>query len=552
MSLIRPKAYSYVRMSRDTQLKGDSLRRQREASQTYADRHGLDLVDDFGMEDLGVSGWRGENLQSGNLGRFLNAVKSGEVKKGSYLLVEAFDRISRLPPVQALQPVLDLVNNGITVVTLDDERQFSSDNFDFLGLIISITKMSRAHEESDRKSDRVGKAWANKRALANDIKLTKRCPTWLEMSDDRKSFRIVEERAAVVRRIYDDAIAGMGAFSIVRRLKAERVPTFGRSEKWGMSTIHKLLNSPAVIGDFQPNRLVNGKRQPVGEVIKNYFPRIIADETFYAARKARENRREGGGGAKGKRFSNLFTKIATCGECGGKMQFENKGVGPKGGTYLVCDNLRSGSDCPTVRWKYKDFEASFLAFVSEIDLGSIQVVDVDGEARAKQEREIAAIEGELSAEEQVRQTAFDLHKTKVSVQFIAAKIEQSEAKTTLLKAELVQKKESLGSQIAAVQNYYENREALLKLIDRIRDHNSNDIFRERSMIAARLRTLIANVDVHAIADTPHFNVRFKNGRERMVFPDPHDPMKFVQQSVGDDNEGVMEYPDGRTDPLMDD
>ena len=114
-------------MSRDTQLKGDSLRRQREACLSYADRHGLELVDDFALEDLGVSGWTGANIQSGNLGRFLEAVRQGEVAKGSYLLVEAFDRISRLPPLKALQPVLDLVNNGIVVVTLDDKKRFTAD-----------------------------------------------------------------------------------------------------------------------------------------------------------------------------------------------------------------------------------------------------------------------------------------------------------------------------------------------------------------------------------------------------------------------------------------
>ncbi len=173
----RPKAYSYVRMSRDTQLKGDSLRRQREACLKYAAQHGLELVDDFAMEDIGVSGWTGANIESGNFGRFLEAVRKRDVPKGSYLLVEAFDRISRLPPLQALQPFLDLVNNGIVLVTLDDEKQFTHETMTFEDLIVSIVRMSRANEESVRKSDRVSKAWKNKRDSIDNLKLTRRCPS---------------------------------------------------------------------------------------------------------------------------------------------------------------------------------------------------------------------------------------------------------------------------------------------------------------------------------------------------------------------------------------
>ncbi|WP_369726582.1 recombinase family protein [Bradyrhizobium sp. LLZ17] len=75
-------------MSTDLQLKGDSLRRQREASRKYAERHGLELVDDDRWHDIGVSAYSGKNIASGRFGEFLEAVRAGEVEKGSYLLVE--------------------------------------------------------------------------------------------------------------------------------------------------------------------------------------------------------------------------------------------------------------------------------------------------------------------------------------------------------------------------------------------------------------------------------------------------------------------------------
>jgi DNA invertase Pin-like site-specific DNA recombinase len=90
-----PRAYSYVRFSTPDQMKGDSLRRQTSAAEEYAERHGLILDTDLTFRDLGVSGFRGRNAEDGRLADFLAAVQTGTVHRGSYLLVENLDRISR-------------------------------------------------------------------------------------------------------------------------------------------------------------------------------------------------------------------------------------------------------------------------------------------------------------------------------------------------------------------------------------------------------------------------------------------------------------------------
>jgi DNA invertase Pin-like site-specific DNA recombinase len=172
-----------------------------EASRRYAENHGLDLDQEFNLHDIGVSGFRGRNIENGNFGRFLDAVRSGQIERGSYFLVESFDRMSRQEPIQALQPFMDIVNAGIVLVTLDDERVFRG-KISFEDLIISIAKMSRANEESARKSDRLAKAWGAKRATADTKKLTARCPSWLRLSPDRQSFEIIEANAAIVRKMF--------------------------------------------------------------------------------------------------------------------------------------------------------------------------------------------------------------------------------------------------------------------------------------------------------------------------------------------------------------
>jgi DNA invertase Pin-like site-specific DNA recombinase len=71
-------------MSTDPQLLGDSRRRQLEASRAYAAAHGLELAEGAELEDIGISAFKGANVSEGALGRFLQAVKSGSIKSGSY------------------------------------------------------------------------------------------------------------------------------------------------------------------------------------------------------------------------------------------------------------------------------------------------------------------------------------------------------------------------------------------------------------------------------------------------------------------------------------
>ena len=112
------KAYSYVRFSTPEQMKGDSLRRQLEQSRRWADEHNVEL--DESLQDIGVSGFKGKNRTEGALGRFLDLVQHGKIERGSYLLVESLDRLSREEVLSALASFTFIVKAGVTIVTLQD------------------------------------------------------------------------------------------------------------------------------------------------------------------------------------------------------------------------------------------------------------------------------------------------------------------------------------------------------------------------------------------------------------------------------------------------
>jgi DNA invertase Pin-like site-specific DNA recombinase len=170
---MKPRAYSYLRMSTELQLKGDSKRRQLDASMAYAEEHGLELADDGHLreigisarrlEDIGVSAFKGANVRDGALGQFLAAVKAGSVERGSYLLVESLDRLSREEILRAHSLFLGIVQSGINLVTLADNRVYAAKTTNTVDMITSLVIMERAHEESKTKSMRVGAAWRQKR-----------------------------------------------------------------------------------------------------------------------------------------------------------------------------------------------------------------------------------------------------------------------------------------------------------------------------------------------------------------------------------------------------
>src|ERR1700722_19718602 len=121
-----PTAYSYQRFSSLQQKHGASLDRQLEAAKAYAHNHSL-ILDASTYRDLGVSAFRSKNAESA-LGAFIEAVEAKKIQKGSYLLIESLDRLSRDKVPTALRLLLSLTERGIVIVTLMDEQVYSEAN----------------------------------------------------------------------------------------------------------------------------------------------------------------------------------------------------------------------------------------------------------------------------------------------------------------------------------------------------------------------------------------------------------------------------------------
>jgi len=320
---VQPRAFSYVRFSTPEQMKGDSLRRQVEAAEEYARRHGLTLDTKLTFRDLGVSGFRGRNAEVGRLADFKRAVEDGLVPEGSYLLVENLDRISRQYARKAIRVLEDIVDMGITVVTLSDGRAYDRKtlNEDMTSFILAILTFMRAHEESAVKGKRLKASWEARRKRARETKrpVGTVYPSWLKRENDQ--WVIVNDKAEVVRRIFARYVSGEGLHKIASDLNAEGVPTLRGAHIWVKSTIARLLDNPAVIGTYVPTEFVSdgngGTVRTTLDPIEGYFPPIIDRDTWDRVRSMRSQRSVP---MDPDRVNpNVVAGLAKCPECGSTM-----------------------------------------------------------------------------------------------------------------------------------------------------------------------------------------------------------------------------------------
>jgi len=287
------------------------------------------------------------------------------------------------------------LNAGINIVTLTDPpKVFEHDSTNELDIIISVVMMSRAHDESRTKSDRVGKAWKAKQDKARDGKpVAKTLPSWLRYEDGQ--YHLIPDRVSTVQRIYQLAIDGYGKGRIAQILNAEGIKSFkaglGKfSGTFGTSSIDKVLSNKAVMGLYQPKSRNGGKGklEPLGEPIEGYYPVIVHPDTFHAAKAAVEARRTGKATKQSDNF-NVWQGVIRCALCGAALHMTNKGKPPRGAKYLSCANNRKGiCKAPLIRLDHS--EQLLPLILARLD--SMALVKDSG---AKLAKDLSAVEGRI-------------------------------------------------------------------------------------------------------------------------------------------------------------
>lgn len=513
---------SYLRMSTSEQLKGSSLERQRKIIADFAAKNGLSLDESHAIEDIGRSSFS-DDAEQKQLARFFTDLEAGRFSPGDVFALENIDRLTRRGPMDAILKVNTILSKGLKLAIISDNEQKIIDDVNDVFTIITLSiDASRSHGESKNKSDKGLINWDLKRKLAasHGVAMTAQAPAWLDteifyLLDESKGKQIKRrryvlnpEKAETVRLIFELFQNGNGSLKIKNILNERNIPTFKGAEYWEPSIISKILRNPATYGFYQPQKQGTGKRDliPAGEPIEGYFPAVVSRETFEQCQRITEanNTRKG---RKGKLFTNLFTGLLKCVDCGGPVHLLNPGIDkrakvPKSVNYIVCKKGKFTRDCILKRLRYDDFEAVMLKAIQEINLADVLNENNPLEQLIKQ---IRAIETKIEKNQKLLenfQKSFIENGDLPGFMIEAAK--NAENSNKLLEIERTE----LQAQMSQLNVYNTNIE------NAIEELKNNGTYETRAKINLVLHEIIKTIVIDF--ELVDYAITFKNGVKRFV------------------------------------
>jgi DNA invertase Pin-like site-specific DNA recombinase len=369
-----PRAYSYIRFSSKKQERGDSVRRQLELAKSYCIQHDLTLDESLKIDD-GISAYTGDNRHFGALNSFLHKIESGEIEKGSLLLIEALDRLSR----EGMWPAADLmrriVNGGVDVVTLSDNKTYTANNISDIGTAFTMMiGFAVANEESAKKSKRTLATWVNKQKLATENKKPKTAmiPWWLGLDKEKDLFYLKDHEASIVKDIFEKYCEGYGRLRIAKYLN-DTYETVQHANKkhpkmWYDSSVNHVLLNESVIGIHHYIDPISKEKKK----IENYYPSAISFELWSASKAVRRSKQQTFTGGK-QPLKNIFAHLIFCSDCGGPLMRASNTDKRRGTIFkFSCQNGRAGkTNCGCKGWLYEEVEDKLLKSLSEVNFSSI-------------------------------------------------------------------------------------------------------------------------------------------------------------------------------------
>ncbi|MDR2288590.1 MAG: recombinase family protein [Serratia marcescens] len=307
-------AYSYVRFSTKVQATGTSLERQLKASKEFCIKHQLELSP-ISFNDLGISGYKA--VRRPELEQMLEAIKSGDIQPGSYILIEAIDRLSR-KGISHTQDVLKaILSHGVNVAFVGEDSKTLMNTVltkeslnDLSSVILVALAADLAYKESLRKSKLVkaAKAIARDKAKSGKV-LPARVSFWLEYQSDHYVFN---DKLSIIKDIVRLRQEGKGYRTIASYLNDRGIPS-PTGKKWTHSSIVVILNNHSLYGAYQTNQMIDGQLVP-DTLIPDYYPALITYEEFLQLKGDGVNSAAGA-----KPSDNPFAGLIRC-QCGSSMR----------------------------------------------------------------------------------------------------------------------------------------------------------------------------------------------------------------------------------------
>lgn len=398
--------YSYLRFSSLKQKSGTSADRQMDYARRWAADNGMVLDESLTMRDEGLSAYHQKHIKSGALGAFLSAIHEGRIPRGSVLIVEGLDRLSRAEPILAQAQMAQIINADITVVTAADGKRYNRDGLKAnpMDLVYSLLVMIRAHEESETKSQRARaalrkhcEAWGTDSQRPARIG---RAPHWLRRVDGE--WRLIEALAAGILAALAMFRRGWGHARIFEAMQRDGQRLTGSAPN--SNQLYRIIRNPALMG---------AREMRIGDDVfrlEKFYPALISPEEFAELQMLMAQRARTGG-AVAKAIPGVITGagLAWCGYCGGAMAANNiiarrraDGSLSDGNRRIACTCHTTKKPCPyPASSSVAPIEQAIMAFCAEQMNLSALLAGNDRQAPARArlaeaKAAVDALEGQLS------------------------------------------------------------------------------------------------------------------------------------------------------------
>lgn len=243
---------------------------------------------------------------------------------------------------------------------------------------------------------------------------------------DKYGWEIDEEAAAVVQRIFEWCIAGLGPSQIAKRLKTERVLTpsaynasLGRPcyrsapdpYGWAPDVVAKMLermeytgctvNFKTVKKSYKSKKILNNPPEK-WKVFPNTHPAIIDQETWERVQELRSHKRRPNRTGK----PGLFSGVAYCADCGAKLYYQTcVSVGKRNQQHYICSHYQAHTAACTAHYIREralsevvlEHLRETVEYVREYETEFVQII-MD-KSRSEQKKELAQKRRELAQAE---------------------------------------------------------------------------------------------------------------------------------------------------------
>ena len=272
---IKKRVCAYARVSTHSDKQGESLENQT----SYYEQH---IKANLDYEFIGVFADRGYTGTKDTRPEFQRMIELCRARKTDLILTKSISRFARNTTI-VLEYVRELKLLGVEV-------HFEKENIKTLskdGELMLTVLSSFAEEESRSVSENL--KWRVKKKFERGEMIINTTRFLGYDKDEYGDLVINKKEAAIVKRIFEDYIAGNGSFKIAKALNAEGIPTIGRAW-WHDTTILHILKNEKYKGDallqkyYRPDHLCKKNKRNTGQrdsyyIEENHSP-IISKEMW--------------------------------------------------------------------------------------------------------------------------------------------------------------------------------------------------------------------------------------------------------------------------------